>query len=84
MIFGIIISASETMPERWTMYKRELEMVANFVRNGHWLSLLTPINSVEYASQGAVSTLIRSHDDPDKVKDSVTSIFPTGNLVISR
>ena len=23
-----------------------------------------------------VSTLIRSHDDPDKVKDSVTSIFP--------
>ncbi len=23
-----------------------------------------------------VSTLVRSHDDPDKVKDSVTSIFP--------
>ena len=23
-----------------------------------------------------VSTIIRSHDDPDKVKDSVTSIFP--------
>ena len=23
-----------------------------------------------------VSTLIRSHDDPDKVKDSVNSIFP--------